>query len=204
MECFDNLSINISYEPEMDMNIQRIFIKAERFDENYEKLETIATVKLNRILWLSRNHEANLDDLHSLSQQLYRLSISCLKEDEDGCSKFVNDDDNEFDGMIYIEEVRVDEEYRRCGIGKALIHETIKALGNHDDILTVLPFPIDANGNARAKKKVVNFWESLGFERVNKTDFWSMPSEELNGRKDFMEEVNIDNQKKQYKFKEIS
>lgn len=204
MECFDNLSINISYEPGMDRNIQTISIKAERFDENFEKLETIATAKLKRILWLSTNHEDNLFDFDSISQQLHRLSISCLKEDEDGSSKFVNDDDHEFDGMIYIEEVRVDEEYRRCGIGKAFIQETIKALGNYDDILIVLPFPIEANGNTKAKKKVINFWESLGFERVNKTDFWSMPSEELKGRKDFLENASIDNQKKLYNFKEVN
>ena len=117
MELLDELSINVSYVPEMDRNIQRIEVKAKTFDENFEKLETFAEVKIKRVLCLKTNHhENNLFDLDAISEQLCRLSESCLTEDEDGSSKFINDDDNEFEGLIYIEEIRIDKEYRRSGI----------------------------------------------------------------------------------------
>lgn len=201
---FNSLSINMSYISDMDKNFQEIKAEAQEYDDD-GKLHTIAMVKIKRVIYLgAKSHDNNFFDFDCISEQMYRLFEYCLIEDEDGLggSKFINDEHDEFQGLIYIEELRVNKEYRRVGIGKALVHEVIKMIGNYDDILIVLPFPIEANGNEKAHKKVINFWEKIGFTQVDDTDFWYMACHDLKERRDFIEEVEFKN-KKQYNFKEV-
>ncbi len=63
------------------------------------------------------------------------------------------------DGCFWIEELFVRPEFRRRGIGQALVERAEKEVRKHDDTLYLFVLPQDKNA--------VAFWKRLGYDVIN-------------------------------------
>lgn len=192
-----NFSMDVSFEENSNRNIQNIEVQAKIINDD-DEFEVVATIKLIKVISILKDSDTLFYQFDSISDEMLRCFESCI-EGGDNFNRIVGDSNKEFNGMIYIDELRVVDKYKRFGLGKVVVQEVVRLFGKHDDALIVLPYPIDAKGNEQAHLKVINFWESVGFNRIGNTDFWLMPSKELSERKDFINETTSQ-KKENYKF----
>lgn len=195
-----HFSSNISFEPDTNRNIIDIEINAQFLSDN-GNCDTFATVKLKKIVSIICHPQELFEQMDATSDELLRCFENCI-EDDFGMGRFIGDDDAEFSGMIYIQEIKVDDDYKRYGLGKAIVQEVIRLIGDFSDVLTVIPYPIDAKRNKEAHSKVISFWESLGFKQLGSTEFWHMPCHVLKDMGDFIDKVKYD-ERELHKFEEV-
>lgn len=189
------ISLDSSYEVETNRNIQNIeatikILGDEDDEDSDEGYYPVATIKVRKVLDTLIHSNSLLFQMDSISQEMLNCFEDCLHEDEEGYMRVIGKDYEDCSSFIYIEELRVNEDFRGIGLGKVIVQEVIRLISGEAEVLIVLPFAIDDRDNDVAHERVQKFWQSIGFTQINnETSFHAMLTHYLVGRKDFIDEL---------------
>lgn len=86
--------------------------------------------------------------------------------------------------ILHIKKLEFLPKYRGCGIGRKIVNVILETFLNETTIVTTKPFPLQWGGNysdndalkKKDKDKVIEFWQSEGFKRIDESDFYILPS----------------------------
>jgi GNAT superfamily N-acetyltransferase len=87
--------------------------------------------------------------------------------------------------MMLIEKLELEPEYRGQGLGKKIASRAIQKLGANCGVITCVPVPLQftglgpkderPKGMRLAQQRVRAFWESVGFVRIPRSDYYIWP-----------------------------
>ncbi|MCP4993819.1 MAG: GNAT family N-acetyltransferase [Gammaproteobacteria bacterium] len=108
--------------------------------------------------------------LDSVTPEISDFSSTVFKHE--GCHYPKNDETGELecDGLVYVDEIKVEPEFRSSGIGKELLKRMSETIDLEHCVVGLKAFPISQDvGVAMPEsdiERVKHFYEKLGFERV--------------------------------------
>jgi GNAT superfamily N-acetyltransferase len=113
---------------------------------------------------------------------LYDLDTEQLKPEVE---KLISEDRATRWDIMLIERLELLPEYRGRGLGKSIALRAIEKLGENCGVITCLPVPLQFSGfgpsnkkpkgMALAQQRVRGFWESVGFARIRRSDYYVWP-----------------------------
>jgi GNAT superfamily N-acetyltransferase len=87
--------------------------------------------------------------------------------------------------MLLIERLELLPEYRGRGLGKKIALRAIEKFGDNCGVITCVPVPLQfsgigpndkrPSGMSSAQRRVRDFWESVGFDRIPNSDYYIWP-----------------------------
>lgn len=143
-------------------------------------------------------HESLFEAMDSIDSSVFECYEALFDPESDDWNQSVQNlygDQISGLGVLIIQSIQLDANYRGKGIGAQVVRETIATFGSHCGLIASKPFPLqysnweDGEHTELRKQpgfeekrladfaRVARFWSDMGFVRLNESDFYTYAPE---------------------------